>query len=502
MPEQQPVGNIAEITAFIESLEAEEAGLSCRLAEVRALLSQSRAHVAELANRTARVYSLPPELLSRILEHVSQEEHHEMSRYRTSFPLVISQVSRHWRAVALATSSLWAFICAPQSLKYMERSKGQGLRIHLHYEHALDPKYILRHMSLLTPHVERWVEFIAVLPTTSLMGGIVTALADLMAPRLEFVDLSIEYNGYNVIFEDGYSVFMGGAPRLRTFHVYETSPPVEWPPHSDVTELRLQQYNRASDGKRYIYHSLTSLPSLQRLAIEGCFYDSALVADVRVVLPDLKHLLIAGDGWPVESEYLGILFDVIVAPSLVSLVIKDLTSPERKALLKKIKSVPDFSASYPVLRSLTIVGTEANLGATEENRSVNIIPVFPSITHLTLGYELDDVIPRLVQLHDVLLKDSSCAVCPALHTLTFLWPKIREYPVHDEVSTLWGMLFKLLDARRLQAPNRPIERVRLDTTLRAFITAATVASLGRMVNVEWVNAEQTGYTYQLGVLTG
>ncbi|KII95374.1 hypothetical protein PLICRDRAFT_25879 [Plicaturopsis crispa FD-325 SS-3] len=489
---QSPVDELTEVELRVSRLESEQAELRRRLADVDTSLSQSRACLAELRNRSSRIYTLPPEILSYVFEHGARQAHYESdcASSEVHFPSLIAQVSRRWRAVARATPSIWAYIRAPQSFKHLALSKVHGLIIDLGYDYVgpLDSRHIALHMDMLIPHVDRWVEFRAQVDRATLMDKVVTPLFDLTAPLLEILELWILNYDEDRIYDGKYSVLMGGAPRLRVVTMGDTPSPDEWPPDSNITELQLRQYDRLGGGETFIYRSLASLPSLRRLSVVGCLYDPDL-AGKHVILPNLKYLLI-DQGTGVDSNETSTFFEAIVAPSLVSLVLKGLTWEERKSLLKSIHRVPNFPASYPALRSLSIIASE-DPPATREYLAVDLIRVFPFITHLTFGDDLEDIIPILGQLHDEFLKDSLGRICSDLHTLAFLCSDVlrKEKPVYGEVAIFYCMVFKLLDARLAQAPARPIRRVRFDMVLRGLIPEATIVSLAERVTVEWFSTE-------------
>ena len=169
------------------------------------------------------VNQLPPEVLSKILEHRDCEED----------LVAATHVCRYWRSTLTSNPSLWTHFrfMSPRdvdrSITCLERSKSVPIDIEMDIIPSLE---VLQHFA---PHISRTRSF-------SIQGYEVHIASSLLlcnpAPFLEYLEMRT-YGGL----EDKLYNFLGGqAPSLRSLIFEDTFPVLEFPfPLPNLTEFNL-----------------------------------------------------------------------------------------------------------------------------------------------------------------------------------------------------------------------------------------------------------------------
>jgi len=186
-------------STFIQSvLSQTNAPLAClddeisKLREKLKLLEEERVLLFSYRTRNEAILSplrrMPLELLREIFLWTlpSIAGTLELGRFdMAQSPWVLTQISGHWRAVALSTPSLWSRV----AIDYSESSKAyslslveaqlqrcQKLKIHFYASHRMDSCPQIRMFRFLSQHSSRWEELSIGL--TSEIAPLLTALRD------------------------------------------------------------------------------------------------------------------------------------------------------------------------------------------------------------------------------------------------------------------------------------------------------------------------------------
>ncbi|KAG6375472.1 hypothetical protein JVT61DRAFT_3030 [Boletus reticuloceps] len=346
--------------------------------------------------------------------------------------LLVSHVSRYWRAVAIATPSLWTYIrlYVEQSVDlvdlYLSRSRGLPLfiafRQHFvcgtHPRQAYSAEYpriiatILDHM-----HICRRLEIRTNVAIPELLDG----LGRSRAPLLKEIVLHHPRSG---IREHMFS--FSSFPTLTHLELGQLMSISTTMPIKTLTSLTLDGLPSFGLPAATFLNLLSGLQSLSRLALldEAVDFDRSHTTDV-VEMPSLRCLILK-PGPDISRIYLTGLIQMVITPELEELVLDftSVSSPrEIHLFLRYLKrEAPRFLS----LRDITINSPFDGFDITSA-----FVHAAPNINGLSLSrYNIDSVLTYLTH-------DARQEAFPKLRTLQF------ESPHFD-----WDVVLSFLRKRK------------------------------------------------------
>src|ERR1700722_1617286 len=448
-----------ELEKQLQRLEAKKCDFLTELDRIETEIKCVKAEHGRLINHSADIYRLPNE----ILVYIFKTGQCEIGPGK-KFEVLVSHVSSHWRAVALASPSLWTNISRTMSPNctgklgvevYLERSKACPLDISFHLdssEEADDATLI----SLIVAHVGRWRQVFIHLLDNNSYERILQGIRHSSAPLLEHFSLS-PYTPFEVHSNDNPQIFTGGAPRLTFVRLTGINIHHMQPPFGAVTTLHLEDL-RTEMFVDYVQFSdiIHSSPVLVNLSLYGLVINNwPMGFQPPLPIPTLRSLRVQG-----SSELVYNLMSGISAPHLDSLFVADCADDE--GTTRPWDIAPDrypTPPKFPHLRTLTF--TDCYLPS-ETCRKV--FRAFPTITHFALLGSFSIDILKALGDDCTLPSDLPWA---ELHTLTL--EKLESAQEH--------LLCTSVLAGRKQL-GRPITTLRLESQLKL--------KLKRRGKLEWV----------------
>ena len=389
--ESKLTGELEAVRVKIENLRRQRAALESRIAAIRSLPNEILAHIFELGVTDELEPEPEPE------EEVAEED--EGQATKVEFRLLVSQVCRMFREVAICTPSLWTQIhilyLVPGRINFaqicVERSGGARLDIlvdcdDLYTENT--PELILRLMSILGPHTARFKRFTARLRGFQYLHLVMREL-NRPAPELETLELSdINYDkAFNEVetFEPldlcgPLTLFGGVTPKLS--RIYLDGAHVAWAKcdFTGLVELRLEHHTQdvrpSYDEFKAIIDASPDLHSLDLCGSAPVLSEDATEASLYppLRLDRLETLHISS----IPSEYITILISLLHAPNLQSLSLTDLDTNDYSAFFRRIVGPPVL---FPALTALKLAAVEA-----EEVAFEALLGALPSVTYLALYF--------------------------------------------------------------------------------------------------------------------
>jgi hypothetical protein len=379
-----------------------------------------------------KISCLPPELLAPIFILAQAESNQDPFFDGIRFEVLLSHVSRHWRAVSLTTRSLWNYIdiYTPHSLHrascYLQRYGSQSLlAIYINLsnwerDHAAEslskscPPFIRSIASHIIPHLHqiRSLSFTCFSESTCL--EILPILRNASAPNLR--QLEIKFDNFTFPHPNGFRILEHGSSSLAFLKIdlVGCMPPVaslRW-----LTSLHLRKLH-TDIGLTYpkLVEVLTAPDCLLYLSIDGTI-------DLRVwpfhrnapdfQLHHLKALQICDQG-----RMPALLLLSISAPNLESLWLECNFKYFNTSAYSVAPQMSLGRSKFPKLQYLTLPRVKLPFSP----------KLFPSITHLHLPGI--DVVPG----HLTTLETTLSALWPSLHTVVFTvlrreadWEKIGD----------------------------------------------------------------------------
>ncbi|KAG5636795.1 hypothetical protein H0H81_006816 [Sphagnurus paluster] len=406
-----------------------------------------------LINHNAPIGSLPPEILGQIFETANQSNAKENTRpwdhlcRRKPLPIIISQVSSHWRDVALNSPLLWSEIniSPPWSLRiialFLARSKACPIHLNLTiptiaFGNLLTPTvvnasaYIL--CDMVAQHIPRCRkitikgDFNRLEP---LLDAIMSTIHPSKAPHLEQLVLQVT----------GTSDFLAGfsaplfieSPKLN--HLRITSPMVPCLPSLEhVTSLHLALGNTNGIEFATLAALAKLCPCLETLALYDDVVCSPWPEAATVDLPSLRSLQVYGTFTSVSD-----LLKVISAPLLENLVIAPILARD---LLEYHNHVVASKPTLPKLKSITLS------------------PVSPSgFALLAMAAECFPYVERLTipNIHPDSFRDIFTDADAEV-----IWPHLSEIALRNIDSESMETLFSIISFR--EAVGQPLRKLCLD----------------------------------------
>ncbi|KAF9463970.1 hypothetical protein BDZ94DRAFT_1257896 [Collybia nuda] len=325
-----------------------------------------------MINEKAPVGSLPADVLILIFEAANGVKNKIYNPWvfpigrEKPLPMVVSQVSRFWRDVAIHSPLLWTLIdiSPPWSLNiirlFLKRSKSCPIDLRLQTPSVvlgmvMSPATVnntaSRLCEIIEPHIPRCrsISIRGELERTSpMLYTVLNTIRASRVPILEKCFLHIE--GMSEFDDDDVQalpLFHHGAPALQSIRLMGPKMLSRHLPHTQVTTLHLGAGETRSMSYQEFSSTLKSCPLLHTLAV----YDDLVIGfwpDNAVLdLPYLRSLEMYGTITTVSD-----ILSTISAPQLKDLVIAPVVMDDLANFHSQQVSAPDVK--FPAVKSLTL----------------------------------------------------------------------------------------------------------------------------------------------------
>ncbi|KAJ7069568.1 hypothetical protein C8F01DRAFT_976582 [Mycena amicta] len=427
------------------------------------------------------IYSLPVELVSRIFALGAAHQYSDSPfllrpdedtaplAASADFQLLVSQVCRHWRQVALRTSCLWTSLHFREPA-HISRAETFLRRANANYSldilvDTVSPEEHIPGVTLccdemrtifemITPHVARWRAFHLKVRANECKLIARQALSTCgPAPRLEtlqlyhFEDYRTAHNLYIATYRDPVVIFNNVLPSLKNVSLIGVNLPWAHAPYLqqlDALELALHP-----DNIRPPYDAwdamLRGSPRLRRLLLH---YSGPRAASdepsSRICVPTLEELSLTD----LDPEHLATMLRTLELPRLITLSM-DLPEQDFTGVVQLMTGTSPLHKSPPLplagLHTLRISALECQVGALAALiRGVSALRVLElDFSRISSRQTVCDVLlETTVVRNDNEDADKTCAsTCGRMHTR-------RRIPVlrHLEEARLFG-----LDGTRIRA---------------------------------------------------
>ena len=396
------------------------------------------------------VCSLPPEILSWIFElgqaidigkSRDDDSDSDDASVHTSFEVIVSHVSSHFRNVAIGTRKLWRSIDITmlQSMEsmaaYIARSDGCGLHVRLDFGGQEPRAEDLAKFRVVLAHTNRYHRLAIDIVNEATDTPIIRQFCDIGASMLEHLSIAVEEAQGSAVFNTG--VFWGGAEKLSFVRLRGLAMPLFRPPLNVVTTLHLDQTIPLPIHFTTFLQILTASPSLAHLSVYGDIVSSLTWPStvLPIDLPNLRSLRICGISGTIYSS----LLLSINAAGLDSLVLKDTQEFD----LENFWASPNVF-KFPQLHHLTFCDFEFSSHA-----YADVFRAFPTIKKFTTSYS--STTPTILSLLAQPVEGLDIP-WPDLHTLSFLLNLYDDDLIKNVV-------------RNREAAGCPLVRLRLGTSL-------------------------------------
>jgi hypothetical protein len=408
-----------------------------QLRELDTLLGSLWSQFKEITNRAAPVASLPNEILSAIFEAGCLLP--RLQKPEPSFEILVSQVSRRWRDVAIGTPSLWTNVVVSNSGSacfaeaYLMRSG--TLPLDLQVDISYNPLMKLA-TGIIAPHASRWRRLCL---RCQHICAIFEWFHSIFASRLEFLQISLAEG----IADDGEElseasrVFVGGTPSLQTLRLQGIGLQHCTPQSATLTTLHLHTLWRAYKPPNFC-EMLSNLPVLVHLVIHGGVVDDDMdtTTTAFATLSALRTIHLFSNRASLAEVS---LLSFISAPLLECLVLEEVDAEQIKTLSGH-PSWPTPSPRYPRLSSLSVAPYRAEI---DESPWLQLSHLFPTIKELTvLDDDPCDFFTTLLQ------SDPLEAPWPHLQALSL--SELKDIHVPSLGSMLFGRIAQGLPLQKLQ----------------------------------------------------
>ncbi|KAF7308343.1 F-box domain-containing protein [Mycena chlorophos] len=315
--------------------------------------------------------------------------------------VLVSHVSRYWRATALGAATLWRTmrisVESPfdKLQAYVARS---GALVPLHFQvdlrhsagakHDINVETTRMKLDMVFAERERWQRMRIHTHRECADFPLFTRLYELgAAPLLERLVLCVDDVDANSLAtahlrsDDLEQILTSGCPKLRVLRLRGLSTHFFRPSLKTVTTLYIEQTRGLFLGFAGFRGLLTSAPQLTHLSVHDTLVDDteeewplhipAVFSSIPMPRLTSLRLALLGSGQPLES---GILL-ALSAPRLAALVVKNPTY----AGLTPFATSPGSASKYPLLRSLTFCEYDYN----SAERLRPLAEALPGVTHFT-----------------------------------------------------------------------------------------------------------------------
>lgn len=190
-------------------------------------------------NAFSPIFRLPPEILASIFIHCARI--HQKNRRGIPDWVNVSYVCRHWRNVALNSSTLWSFLFVSSQHwtdELLARSKTAPLEVRVDSDYPKQSRE-LNLLETVAPQADRIQDLC--LRLTRREAERILSLFSSPAPLLRNLQISVERSNY--LGESGLvsgALFDGHTPALRKLELINYAFPLTFPTLRGVTSLRLR----------------------------------------------------------------------------------------------------------------------------------------------------------------------------------------------------------------------------------------------------------------------
>ncbi|KAI0322884.1 hypothetical protein OF83DRAFT_1048252 [Amylostereum chailletii] len=341
-----PLPEVAEIDETMNALTAQ--------------LEALRLKKSELLASNSLIKRLPPEIMSRVFEIGVHE--------CISFLPMLSLVSHHWRAIAVATPSLWSYIRMDspvthasfmQRMKvYLQRSQACKILVDIDCRYIEPGPDLQQIMTELDPHLDRCYEF-RVSAHDWVWMEVIRSGVQSLGPALEQLYLRLDPSDSEE--QPPFNVLSNPCPRLR-YVTLEHTPLLcirtELPSLRALHLIRDQRYSSSSRigiSFKELQTVLTSTPTLEDLRIQSATF---LLDGTECILqpsptittfPQLRRLSFHY----VDTNNLSLFLETARFPALTRLSVQmDTSGDESMQWLGRLSL--ESETRFPVLRHLDL----------------------------------------------------------------------------------------------------------------------------------------------------
>jgi F-box-like len=424
---------LADLETTREQLLSQLKAVDKNLAAIRVRISDT-----ENINSNAGTSNLPKEILSNIFE-AGLHAQLALGHLDLPFEILVSHVSRRWRAVALQTPGLWSYICLSPYRStidlldiYIERSRGFLLDInfrmnpmfHLHEEISQTfSANFLQQLAILIPHAVRWRQLSVSLH--SQIAEDLSVLADVCAPALQ--SLSLEVLGHTAsIATHSFPLFGGGAPMLSSVELNEYCVSLRLP-LSSVTSLVLHGDPLTQEQPHMLF---MSLHCLTHLSLESNQIFCTYLPPIELPSVVSLHLILS---YTTRDTTLD-------GPSCLSLpAVETLTVDEGHGNV--FAHASSLRQTCPAVRALKVLHSQPPCGNLSLAPVLDFFVALPGIEEVSFNYHL----ARLVTALNVELVGG--APWPHLHTMAITAPKLPDWGGICRTTGLMFSIMALIDKR-------------------------------------------------------
>ncbi|KDQ08578.1 hypothetical protein BOTBODRAFT_564984 [Botryobasidium botryosum FD-172 SS1] len=309
---------------------------------------------------------LPPEILAHVFSV-------GVDPFDTSFPLLVSSVSKHWRDVALRTPELWQFFrfqfSTPVEMlaAWLERSKACWFDFELQVDDCpgFGAEDCRTAMEIVRPHLPRCRRLTLSVYDRECAQAVLLQCQGVTAPLLENLDVSLwDVAGGDQV-NEACTIFEGGTPQLASLTTTGVS--LNWDDSlfSGLTHLVIKGVpERKCPTLRQMCSILGKSPSLESLELRGAGFAASEevragdggdgntyalfpAALPRVHLPAIQTMTLR----EIPSEFSSPLIASITAPALEILV------AETESIMDDVSSMMlNIGYQFTSLRRLTLCG--------------------------------------------------------------------------------------------------------------------------------------------------
>lgn len=414
-------GSRDDTTHQLSHLAARIKDLESAHDEMARVLKNLKVTTARIQNSRAPVSRLPADVLSLIFEecHQSNPQWTGVLCLLGQLPIEVrlSHVSSQWRAVALATPSLWSSIRFPfeqrddSLVKYLERSRSGLLDVYLG-PWAKYPNLERALTTVLIPHLGRFQQLVLEAVSRETLTTLLSAFQDQSAPALRRLRIMCRGTIVTPGPLTGGLIFSKGAPLLTDVRLDNVAITL---PSPVATTLSLSAYPgpQFPMTREGFCRTLSGCPSLSTLHLRGFIELASQTPVFPVHLPHLRELVVNGR---VLANGLR-LFDIISVPNVEILVLEDLKAHPLSWIHRHIACA--YPHAFQSLHTLRYI--RCDFGGTDMD--VHFLRATPAVSDLVLSV---DRYMRLIRLLTNSDKQAAVCGCPPM------WPNLRTITLHTQ----------------------------------------------------------------------